>query len=147
MAEDQEFTPRVYFLAERVMYHRQCLYFYFQRAGSIQKSTTPKKFWDFLTIGRSLKNFAKQYFKGDTEAYDCIVNQVAFCVSQALAHYSPGMEGHSLEAVKNSGVYPVHIWGNLPLKTRLKYWLMNMSLHAYICLGRVIFNICPKRLN
>ena len=68
LSEDHEFTPRVYFLAERMMYHRECLYFYYQRSGSIQKSITPKKFYDFITIGRSLNDFAEQIFKDDAEA-------------------------------------------------------------------------------
>ena len=138
LSEDQEFTPRVYFLAERVMYHRQCLYFYYQRPGSIQKSITPKKFWDFLHIARSLRDFADKNFKNDFNAYDCLLNQVAFCVSQALAHYSKGSSGHSLESVLQSGVYPVRVSQKVPFKTRLKYRIMNISLVLYIFLRRLI---------
>jgi len=137
LQEDQEFTPKTYFLAKRFMYHRRCLYHYFQRPGSIQKSKNPKKTMDCLKICESLKTFADEKLCEDSQAYDTMMRQIAFCFSQSLAHYSPGEQGHSIARLKACTAYPLVIPHSLPLNARIKYHLINISLRGYLTLYRL----------
>ena len=67
--EDAEFSPRAYYLAERVGSIDECLYFVRQNEGSITRSYNPKRSLDYLNrVIPSLSDFSckvgKEYRKG-----------------------------------------------------------------------------------
>ncbi len=57
--EDEDFTPRAWFLAERVMLSNDIFYYVRQREGSITRSFNPQRAYDCLRIARSLQDFSR----------------------------------------------------------------------------------------
>ena len=134
--EDQEFTPRAYCLAHRIMRVPNILYVYFQRANSIQRSVNPRKAGDLLTAGASLQRFRDSRLDAASSAQDYLSRQIAFCFGQALANFSPGTPGHSMAMFTGHACYPLTIGPDWPWRIRLKYWLINLSVPLYLWLYR-----------
>ncbi|NLF59967.1 MAG: glycosyltransferase [Lentisphaerae bacterium] len=130
--EDQEFTPRAYCLARRMMRVPDVLYVYFQRANSIQRSVNPRKAGDLLTACASLRQFGEERLPGTSPGWDYLDRQIAFCFSQALANYSPGAPGHSIAMFTEHPCYPLRIGRGLHWRLRLKYRLINLSVRLYL---------------
>ena len=57
--EDNEFTPRVYYYAQRVGGINDLIYFVYQNPNSITRTTNPKKSFDNIKVAESLLTFAK----------------------------------------------------------------------------------------
>lgn len=94
--EDQEFTPRAYYLAERVNYTSELGYIYYQRKNSITTSGKKKRRADnLLKVADSLYNFISVREKNDTEIYrffierinhNCIQSVNLYCDRQVIRH-------------------------------------------------------------
>lgn len=59
--EDMEFTPRAYYLANRVKYVDEVAVAYRQREGSIMSSVNVKKLDNYLVVAESINKFNKKY--------------------------------------------------------------------------------------
>lgn len=59
--EDMEFTPRAYYLANRVKYVDEVAVTYRQREGSIMSSVNVKKLDNYLVVAESINKFNKKY--------------------------------------------------------------------------------------
>lgn len=136
MHEDQEFTPRAYFLAGRIAYDPIVAYNYLQRQGSIMKSANPKKSDDMLIVCQHLWDFAMEHTQIESSIRYLFVNRVSFLFSQALANLCrcgikefPGDE-------KALPYYPLSINLYLNKKERYKYQLINSSVQLYLNLYR-----------
>jgi len=134
--EDQEFTPRAYFLARRIAFDPVVVYNYVQREGSIMKSANPKKSDDMLVVCQRLWDFAMEHTQIESSIRYLFVNRVSFLFSQALANLCrcgikefPGDE-------KKLPYYPLSINQYLNKKERYKYQLINSSVHLYLNLYR-----------
>lgn len=127
--EDQEFSPRVYCLAERIEYVDKNIYNYYQREGGIMKSNMDeKRCKDYLLIADSIYEFAQTY-KKDANTYNVLIKKINFFVSQSLAFYTTPFFPISL--YKNKPYYPLSIQG-VNGKLKAKYLLANVSLRLYI---------------
>lgn len=58
--EDNEFSPRAYYFAERVSSLNEVLYFVYQNPNSITRSTNPKKALDGIVVINSLHDFMEK---------------------------------------------------------------------------------------
>ena len=132
--EDQEFTPRAYFLAKRIAFENCIVYNYVQRDGSIMKSENPKKTDDLLKICNSLWKFAEDNTQIESSIRYCFVNRVSFLFSQALSNLCrcgiyvfPG-------DYKSLPYYPLSINKYLGKKERYKFTLINSSVPLYLSL-------------
>lgn len=132
--EDQEFTPRAYFLAKRIAFENCIVYNYVQRDGSIMKSESPKKTDDLLKICNSLWKFAEDNTQIESSIRYCFVNRVSFLFSQALSNLCrcgiyvfPG-------DYKSLPYYPLSINKYLGKKERYKFTLINSSVPLYLSL-------------
>lgn len=137
--EDQEFTPRAYYLAKRIAYTDQVVYNYLQRTGSIMKSDqSSKRCKDMLVIADSLYAFMQKYMINKTETNAVFRDKINFIFSQSLAYYRKDII--PLSEYKRKPYYP------LTGKLALKYRLMNVSLTLYLfiykfnTLYKIIFN-------
>lgn len=127
--EDQEFTPRAYSLAERIAYVHENVYYYFQREGSIMKSSrNEKRCRDFLKIADSLYAFAKEHFSDNPKVLATFNYKVNFAVTQSLAFYDK--KYFSLREYKNKPYYPLSI-NNARGAFGWKCRLINFSLPLY----------------
>lgn len=127
--EDQEFTPRAYFLAKRVAYTDMIVYNYLQRTGSIMKSgKSVKRCKDLLTVADSLYSFMKLNVSETSCCYSYFQNVVNFCFSQSLAYYTK--KAFPLAEYKRRAYYPLQNTSGLSLK----YRIANLSLNLYLIL-------------
>jgi len=77
--EDNEFTPRAYYLAERVGSVDDLIYCLRQTPGSITHSVNPKKVKDLLKVSEQLMTFAEQSVT--TKYRSAIYKQSADCIN------------------------------------------------------------------
>lgn len=64
--EDNEFTPRMLFFAQKAIYIKEMIYYYTVReSGSILSTPNPKKAYDLLSIAQSTIDFAEQHVPKD----------------------------------------------------------------------------------
>lgn len=134
--EDQEFTPRAYFMARRIAFNPIVVYNYLQREGSIMKSANPKRSSDMLIVCQRLWDFAMEHTQIESSIRYLFVNRVSFLFSQALANLCrcgirefPGDE-------TTLPYYPLSINQYLSKKERYKYQLINSSVQLYLNLYR-----------
>lgn len=134
--EDQEFTPRAYYLANRISYINRVIYYYLQRVGGIMISSRNKKrASDLLTVADSLYKFIIDNVDTSNKAYEEMMEKVNFAFSQSLAYYKSSY--FSISAYKNKPYYPLFLSHDLDLKMRLKYILLNVSLRLYLLIYKL----------
>lgn len=132
--EDQEFTPRAYFLAKRIAFENIVVYNYVQRDGSIMKSENPKKTTDLLKICERLWNFAQENTQIESSIRYCFVNRVSFLFSQALSNLCRCGIYEFPGDYKSLPYYPLSINKYLGKKERYKFALINSSVPLYLSL-------------
>ena len=130
--EDQEFTPRAYFLARRIAYENMIVYNYVQRDGSIMKSENPKKTTDLLKICESLWRFSEENTQIESSIRYCFVNRVSFLFSQALSNLCRCGIFEFPGDYKSLPYYPLSINKYLSKKERYKFALINSSVPLYL---------------
>lgn len=80
--EDVEFSPRVYYYANRVMYINKPLYYVRQTPNSITRSINPQKAYDYIAVCYSLFDFSLTV----QLSYRCIYyNFISLCINNALS--------------------------------------------------------------
>lgn len=127
--EDHEFTPRAYSLAGRIAYIHRNIYYYFQREGSIMKSSrNEKRCRDFLKIADSLYAFAKEHFSDNPKVLATFRYKVNFAVTQSLAFYDK--KYFPLREYKKRPYFPLST-KNAAGSFRWKCRLINFSLPLY----------------
>lgn len=134
--EDQEFTPRAYYLSKRIAFVNTPFYYYYQREGSIMKSgRNAKRCRDLLKVADSLYYFAKTEVDRGSEAWRTFLQKVYFCVTQSLAFYSPDV--FELNEYTKREYYPFDL--SVARGTiRYRLGLANCSLRLYIMLYRLL---------
>lgn len=135
--EDQEFTPRAYFLAQRIKYCPLIVYNYFQRQGSIMTSTEKraKKAKDLLIVCDSLYQFTKNHVKVGTPAYNTLIGKINFAFSQSLRNYTRGVS--TIKEYKKKPYYPLDISVEGEKRNRWKYRLINLSIPLYLLVHKL----------
>ena len=132
--EDQEFTPRAYFLARRIAFEDVAVYDYVQREQSIMKSENPKKTTDLIKICGNLWRFAEENTQIESSIRYCFVNRVSFLFSQALSNLCRCGIYEFPGDYKSLPYYPLSINSYLNKKERYKFALINSSVPLYLSL-------------
>lgn len=126
--EDQEFTPRAYFLANRILYYDKVIYNYFQRPGSIMNSKSEKRANDLLIVCDALYNFINENLINRNKAYYIMINKISFAFSQSLKY---NYTNTKINIYINKPYYPLNINRYLSLKEIFKYLILNLSIKLY----------------
>lgn len=138
--EDLEFPPRTYYMAKRVELSSINSYCYYQREGSVMRTSDPakitKKSKDLLRICDSLYKFTTDNLQKDTPVYYSFMDKIAFAFSQSLRNYSK--EAFQIKEYKKRPYYPLIYSNNISKNEKLKYMLINFSLPLYLFLLRYI---------
>ena len=82
--EDNEFTLRSYYLAKKVTYIDEMIYFYYQNPTSITQAPNPKKSLDYIIVADSLFEFSKYHVKKKYQPF--FNNYISLTINEAL-HY------------------------------------------------------------
>lgn len=129
--EDQEFTPKAYFLAQKIAYVDKAIYNYYQREGSIMKSgRNDKRVTSLLAICDSLYDFCLTNVSVNSVAYNYFIKQIAFIYSQALAFWDSNSVV-TLDELKSKPYYPLKKVSGVNMKELFKISLMNHSIPLY----------------
>lgn len=136
--EDQEFTPRAYYLAKRIEYIPTVVYNYVQRDGSIMKTdkNANKKAVDLLRICDSLYDFVSTKVRKTEDAYTTMMYKISFAFSQSLKNYSKG--AFPLTKYKEKPYYPLQINSSLSKNDKIKFRIINFSLPLYLFLCKLM---------
>lgn len=130
--EDQEFTPRAYFLARRIAFENVNVYNFYQREDSIIHSKIPKKTQDLLLICQNLWNFAMEHTQIESAIRYIFVNRVSFLFSQALSNLCMCEQYEFPGDYKALPYYPLSINAYLNKMERYKFRLINQSVPLYL---------------
>lgn len=135
--EDQEFTPRAYYLAQRIMFKQIIVYNYVQREGSIMKNGSKKerRAKDLLKVADSLYTFTCNHLRVNSEAYDVMMNKIAFVFGQSLRNYSGSC---AICDYTSKPYYPIPLNNRQKFKEKLKYSLINKSVRMYLLIYRYL---------
>lgn len=134
--EDQEFTPRAYFLARRIAFEDVAVYNYYQRPISIVNTATPKKTDDLLIVCQRLWDFAMEQTQIESAIRYVFVNRVSYIFSQALSNLCHCGLYEFPGDYKQLPFYPLSINSYLNKKERYKFRLINQSVPLYLKLYR-----------
>lgn len=137
--EDQEYTPRAYYLAKRVSHVNVIVYNYIQRSGSITKciDQRERRANDYLTVCDSLYNFVRNNkFKKGTPIYAYMMGRISFDFAQALRFCKP--KDSMLKTFAQKDYYPLYIDKSYPMKVKVKYALINTSMSFYLTLHELL---------
>lgn len=136
--EDQEYTPRAYYLAKRASHVNVIVYNYIQRPGSITKNidNRERRANDYLTVCDSLYRFVKKNLIKGTPIYAYMMGRISFDFAQALRFCKP--KDAILNDISKKDYYPLYIDKSYPMKTKIKYALINTSLSLYLTLHELL---------
>ena len=130
MFEDQDYSPRVHWYAERAKMASASFYYYRQRQGSVMKSNASRfKVESALAVCESLYSFGESH--KDEVLYPVMSRQIAFMFSNALNINSQCKDAISLDRFGECHCYP------LQGVSGVKYWLINFSLSISSLLCRI----------
>lgn len=134
--EDEEFTPRAYFLTNNIMYTHRHVYYYRQREGSIMKSSRDmQRAIDYLKIADSLYSFASSNVSKDTHQYYYFIQRINQQVTQSL--YYNKNEHVPYDEYRKKDYFPLEWWHlQCSLRDKLKYLLISISPKLYCSMLR-----------
>ncbi|MCM1224419.1 MAG: glycosyltransferase [Lachnospiraceae bacterium] len=130
--EDHEFSPRAQFLAQRIAHTDKIVYNYFQRAGSIMKSSRSEiRVKSFLAICDSLYDFKHKHVPAASPAVDFFNGNIFFCFTQAMSHLSH-CKKRDLQQFRSKPYFPLALPEGMKGKVSMKAMLINRFPILYI---------------
>lgn len=82
--EDSEFTPRLYYYAEKVSFMNDIIYYVYQNPESITRKPNPKKIFDVIgVVCPHLHDFSKNLSKEDKQVFS---NRISTDINTVLSH-------------------------------------------------------------
>lgn len=136
--EDQDYTPRAYFLAKRAAFVPVMVYNYVQRAGSITKRTDlqEQRASDYLKVCDSLHDFVTKRITKGTPIYNIFMSKIAFDFAQSLRFCDKSYE--ISKEYEKKPYYPLYISPGTSIKERMKYQLINFSVSLYLTIYKLL---------
>lgn len=128
--EDFEFTPRMLYLAKKIVVYKKLVYFFYKRPGSITTSINPKKSFDLIKITLNLISFEK-YFVDKKDKY--VFHNMAWLALNNALHNILIMDKRIQNEFKAELYNNSWMFEYLNLSTILKYKI-----------ERVLFVVFPK---
>jgi len=126
--EDQEFTPRAYFFAEKIKCDPIFAYNYFHRKNSITTDNRTDRSINFVRVIDSLYDFKIKNIEKNSNVDLWFNNKISFLFSQSLKF---NKTSDLLTILKKKPYYPLSFGGKLSFKEKFKYQLINFNLYIY----------------
>lgn len=131
--EDNEFTPRAFYLAERVAGINDIIYYVNQTQGSITRSVNVKKPLDMVTVIKNLDLFYKNYVRpSDATVFHRVI---AGCINSAL-HQTLLFTREDCRKVNDAFYYIRHLFVHARKSPNLVYrlvgWLYTLFPHHVV---------------
>ncbi len=128
--EDEEFTPRALYYAERLAYRPIRVYNYLQRHDSFMSTYKPENLFQLAKGMRSLSRFADSIEADDPEGAQYIrwrIAQTAFSSFRRSVWEHLGNTRALAEYYRKEGIMPLQF-----KRSRMKYRLLNHALPLFI---------------
>lgn len=108
--EDENFTPRAYYYAERVKYTDMVIYHYLQRSDSIMGSYTSKNYFDtIISMGLLKKFISEEVDRKDIEIQDYLNSRIEMILQMIYIRSIEGnynLEKELVKRMKSYNIYP-----------------------------------------
>lgn len=131
--EDEEFTPRALFYAERVMRLNDCTaYSYFIRENSITTTISKKTIFDKLIVAKSLEKFMEESINAQSfRLQDVFQERIIFLILSGINKICAHQLGvkylyEYLANANKEGLYPFTLLLSLKIKTNLLLIMWNL---------------------
>lgn len=107
--EDEEFTPRAIYLAQRIKYYPLTFYNYFQNSESFMNSYKESNFYDMITAMHSLNLFklAHQEDSNITAYFDNHIANRLLMIFKRSIRDGYTIQDRLVEEMKRGGLYPL----------------------------------------
>lgn len=128
--EDFEFTPRMLYLAKKIVVYKKLVYFFYKRPGSITTSINPKKSFDLIKITLNLISFEK-YFVDKKDKY--VFHNMAWLALNNALHNILIMDK------KTQNEFTAELYNNSWM-----FEYLNLSTILKYKIERVLFVVFPK---
>lgn len=126
--DDEEFTPRALYYANRVKLMKFSVYLYFQRDGSIVHSFSKQNLYQYLKISSSLKCFAKKNVRENNirRRFKYISNGIFISGINSIINHNYGDEilRNYLQSAREKKLYPLEI-DFFPIKRLILLLMIN----------------------
>ena len=137
--EDNEFTPRAFYLAERVSGINDIIYYVYQTQGSITRSVNVKKPLDVTIVMQNLDVFCQKYVK-DKDKY--IFHRIIAGNMNSALHQTLKMEKEDWKKV-NDAFYEIrhlffHARKSPSWSYRIAGWMYTMFPHHVVEVYRIL---------
>lgn len=124
--EDSEFTPRAWYMAERVMLLNDICYYVFQSQNSIMRAVNPKKAFDLIKVCESLDKFCKNVEdKYKIQFHNDIAIYINNSLNNSYAMSSNDIKKLNLEWKKSSYLF-MHLQLSNKRKYHMEYYLFRI---------------------
>lgn len=108
--EDGEFTPRAYFLAEKVSFINDIIYYVYQNPTSITRTVNPKRAFDIVeVVCTHLYEFSKKYNEKERKVFDYYIG----CGLNTAMHLIQGADEATKQKLNSSIVERSYLWSDL----------------------------------
>ena len=141
--EDNEFTPRAYFFAEKVGVLCDILYFFTHNPNSITSLVNPKKSYDCVDVAKSLSTFNTKYVDDDLTV--SFHNQIALLINNALYNILRS-DDKDVQAAFNAYLYQNrNLFTSLVQSSILKYKLEGVLFKLFPRKSLLVYKLLQKR--
>ncbi len=142
--EDNEYTPRIYYFAKRVLAISDILYFVYQNPNSITRTVNPKKAFDCITVMNVLDKFMENI---EEESKDVFHYHIASTFNVSMCDIvkttSKDMDEFSKELFKNRHLY-MHLIKQRKMIYKVEGILMMLFPHHPIAIYKIM-NMFDRR--
>jgi glycosyltransferase involved in cell wall biosynthesis len=135
--EDLEFTPRAWYLAQRVMLINDICYYYFINSNSIVYTNNPKKSFDFIEICESLDKFSETV-ENNYKVY--FHNRISDGIVRSLDN-SGVMDSMQIKELNSSWKKHSYLFDHLKMSNKWRYkWRYYLfQIFPYYCQVNMFF--------
>ena len=117
--EDQEFTPRAYYRADRVISEGDVYYYVRQNPTSTTRTTNPKKSFDLLRVIQCLHEFEAGTVHDCSSTFDLLISQALFTSLRQIMLCAKSKQEEFASALYNNRVLLVHVRHSQRIKQKL----------------------------
>lgn len=130
--EDTEFTPRVLYLANKVSFFEEIVYFVYENPGSITRSDNPKRVFDTLLVCRRLEDFMNKHVDNlDLQLFSKIISiSINSSLYDAVYNMSRAVQIQFDECLYNEKSLFKHLWESKICKYRIEFFLFKIFPHS-----------------
>lgn len=133
--EDEEFTPRALYFAQRIQYIPLRVYNYLQRGDSFTKAYKPENYFEVVKGMKSLSDFATGIESTDPEGARIIREHIAptlFGICRKSVETRSGNTRQIIERSRQAGLFPLQF-----RKSKFRYKLLNFNTSIFILYYRL----------